>query len=57
MTKILNEVVANCKVCSKGKYNGYPEKHKMRETPYLCYAGQILHVDISPSMKNVFDGN
>jgi len=46
MTRIVTEVVTNCRVCSKGKYSRYPEKQAIAKTPVPTYVGEILHVDI-----------
>lgn len=54
MVKIANEVVANCKTCSKAKYNRHPEKHVIGETIVPSYAGEILHIDIYSTDKKHF---
>lgn len=54
MTRLSNEVVANCKICSKAKYNRHPEKHIIGETIVPSYAGEILHVDIYSTDRKHF---
>lgn len=43
MTQLANEVVANCKICQKAKYDRHPQKHILGETPIPSYTGIITH--------------
>lgn len=54
MTKIANEIVANCKICSKAKYDRHPVKQIMGETPIPSYTGEMLHIDIFSTDKKYF---
>lgn len=54
MTKIANEVVSNCKTCSRAKYQRHPKKHIISETLIPSYAGEILHIDIYSTDRKHF---
>lgn len=54
MVKMANEVVVNCKTCSKAKYNRHPGKHIIGETTVPSYPGEILHIDIYSTDKKRF---
>jgi len=54
MSKIANEVVVNCKTCTKGKYNRHPKKQELGITPTPSYAGEMLHIDIYSTDKRFF---
>lgn len=54
MTHLANEVVANCKICKKAKYNRHPLKQLIGETPVPACVGEILHVDIFSTDKKYF---
>lgn len=45
MTKIANEIVANCKICNKAKYDRHPCKQLLGVTPTPTYAGEMIHID------------
>jgi len=54
MSKLANEVVLNCKTCTKGKYNRHPKKQELGITPTPSYAGEMLHIDIYSTDKKFF---
>lgn len=54
MTKLVTEVVVNCKTCTKAKYDRYPKKHILGETPIPSYPGDMLHIDIFSTDKKQF---
>ena len=54
MTKIANEVVLNCKICTKGKYDRHPRKQELGETPIPTRVGEIFHIDIFSTDKKLF---
>jgi len=46
MTRLANEVVINCKTCTRAKYDRHPKKQELGVTPIPSYAGEMLHIDI-----------
>lgn len=54
MTQLANEVVINCKVCKKAKYDRHPQKQVIGATPIPSYVGEILHIDIFSTDKKYF---
>lgn len=54
MTKLAKEIVLNCKVCSKAKYDRHPKKQELGRTPIPSRAGEMLHVDIFSTDRKLF---
>jgi len=54
MSKLASEVVANCKVCNKAKYDRHPKKQELGTTPIPSYVGEMLHIDIFSTDKKIF---
>lgn len=54
MEKKAKEVVLNCRICSKSKYNRQHRKHKIADTPIPLYSGEILHIDIFSTDSKYF---
>lgn len=54
MDKKAREVVANCRICSKSKYDRHPKKHVIAATPIPSHIGQILHIDIFSTDQKYF---
>ena len=54
MTKLAKQIVSNCKVCSKAKYNRHSKEHIIEETQIPSYAGEILHIVIYSTDKHSF---
>lgn len=46
MGKIATEVVVNCRVCEKAKYDRHPKKQELGVTPIPSRVGEMLHIDI-----------
>ena len=57
MVKITNEIINNCSVCSKSKYKRHPKLHIIGETLIPSYVGDILHIDIYFTDKQIIDTN
>lgn len=41
MSKLANETVQDCKICSKAKYVRHPNKQELGETPIPCFTGEM----------------
>lgn len=54
MTKMANETVQDCKICSKSKYKRHPVKQQFGESPIPSYTGEMLHVDIFSTDRKYF---
>ena len=54
MTKLATEVAANCKTCSGAKYNRYPKKQMLGETPIPIFVEERLHVDVFSTDQKYF---
>lgn len=54
MQKMANEVVANCKICNRAKYNRHPRKQELGVTPIPSRVGEQLHIDIFCTDKTYF---
>ena len=54
MTKLVNEIVKNCKICSKSKYDRHPQRQEIGETIIPSQVGEILHIDIFSTDKKYF---
>jgi len=54
MSSLAKEVVANCKICTKAKYDRHPKKQELGETPIPSYTGEMLHIDIFSTNKKQF---
>lgn len=54
LTRLVNEAVANCKVCNRAKYDRHPQKQVIGETPIPSQVGEILHIDIFSTVKKHF---
>ncbi|GBP98456.1 Retrovirus-related Pol polyprotein from transposon gypsy [Eumeta japonica] len=54
MTKLANEIVANCRICTRAKYDRHPRVQEMGETPIPSYVGEMLHIDIFSTDKKHF---
>lgn len=52
MNNLASEVVTNCKVCTKSKYDRHPQKQKLGVSPISSYAREMLHIDIFSTDKN-----
>lgn len=53
MTKKINSIIEQCSVCKENKYDRRPNKPELGETPIPQYPGQILHIDIYMTDKNI----
>lgn len=54
MAKLANEIAANCKICSRAKYDRHPMKHELGVTPTPSYVGEMLHIDVFSTDKKFF---
>lgn len=54
MNRILKEIVANCKICTRSKYDRHPKKQFLGETPVPSHSGERLHIDIFSTDKKQF---
>jgi len=54
MTILTFEVVANCKICQKAKYDRHSQKQVFRKTPIPSHVGEILHINIFSTDKKHF---
>lgn len=54
MVKLTNEIVANCRICTRAKYDRHPKKQEMGATPLPSYVGEMLHIDIFSTDKRHF---
>ena len=54
LLKLAKEIAANCKICSKGKYQRHPKQQCISETQIPNYPGEILHIDIYSTDKKYF---
>jgi len=54
MSKLASEVVANCKVCNKTKYDRHPKKQELGSTSISSHVGELLHIDIFCIDKKIF---
>ncbi|XP_075150854.1 uncharacterized protein LOC142224962 [Haematobia irritans] len=53
MNKKINNIVKQCTVCRENKYDRHPPKHELRETPIPTYPGEIIHIDIYRTEKQL----
>lgn len=44
--------VANYKICTKAKFDRYPKKHVLGETPILSYPGEFFTLIFSKLTRN-----
>lgn len=54
MTRLTKEIVANCRICNKAKYDRHPQKQCIGKTPVPNQAGEILHIDIYSTQSKYF---
>lgn len=54
MSKLANETVQDCRICSKAKYVRHPTRQELGETPIPSFTGEMLHVDIFSTDKKYF---
>uniref|UniRef100_A0A0A1WWW7 RNA-directed DNA polymerase n=1 Tax=Zeugodacus cucurbitae TaxID=28588 RepID=A0A0A1WWW7_ZEUCU len=54
MSKLANEIVTNCKICTRAKYDRQPRMQEFGVTPIPSYAGEMLHIDIFSTDKKLF---
>lgn len=54
MTKMANDNVKDCKICSRSKYNRHPVKQPIGESLIPSYTGEMLHIDIFSTDKKYF---
>ena len=53
MMEKINKVVGQCKTCKENKYDRKPNKIPISATPIPKHAGEILHIDIYITGKNL----
>ena len=54
MTRLAKEIVANCRICNKAKYDRHPQKQCIGKTPIPNQVGEILHIDIYSTFGKFF---
>lgn len=54
MSKLANETVQDCRICSKAKYVRHSTRQELGETPIPSFTGEMLHVDIFSTDKKYF---
>lgn len=54
MEKKAKQFAANCRICSRAKYDRYPRKELIAETPIPTNCGEILHIDIFSTGSKYF---
>ncbi|CAD7012878.1 unnamed protein product [Ceratitis capitata] len=53
MTKTIKRIIQQCSTCKENKYDRHPTKPKLGETPIPQFPGQILHIDIYMTNRNI----
>jgi len=54
MNNFAKEVVTNCRVCTKAKYDRHPKRQELGVTPIPSCTGEMLHIDIFSTDKKQF---
>lgn len=54
LTKMLKNIIANCKICLENKYQRKPPNLGIGETPIPNYPGEIVHIDVFYAGKQHF---
>lgn len=54
MGKLASEVVKNCNICLEAKYPRNPIRQKLGVTPIPSFPGEMLHIDIFSTDKQLF---
>ncbi|HBS53334.1 MAG TPA: hypothetical protein DD806_04965 [Flavobacterium sp.] len=53
MSKKIRQLVKHCTICKENKYERFPNSHVINPTPIPTFPGQILHIDIFSTEKNL----